>query len=212
MIDSSQIVAALVRFTDTAQFDLTPKAQSNLPDLYRRTLELAELWKQKRIMIDRTEATQIGNRAEQLEGLLRGQSISTHLERLDRCIVGIAELLPIAASDQVREWKDNYEPMKPRLAQSMAKPVEDLIVALESDESPGSIASRFCWLAAAPTGELTVVLKLAQLGEKVVSSLRDHARDCVNEASGVGSLSEVKLNGEKLLGAIQLNGEVGSSK
>ncbi len=202
LTDASELAGAIVRLRETGKFDPVPETDGALPEPFRRARELAELWRDRRMLMERTETSQITNRSQTLSELLRNKSVATHLDRLDRCITGIATLLPQAAADRVIAWRQAYGRLKSKLEEGAGGRVEDLIFAIEAEEIPVQLPLRLGWLARAPARDIEDLLSTAQLGEKVVEALRDHARDCVREASGIGSLGQVKAIGTSIKAAI----------
>jgi hypothetical protein len=73
---------------------------------------------------------------------------------------------------------------------------------IEGEEMPSQFPLRLSWLADLPARDLSDLLDVANLGERTVETLRDHASDCVQEASGTASLSQVKLVGRALRSAV----------
>jgi hypothetical protein len=198
LVDASEIAGAVMRFSGSGKFDLVPAESGGLPDLYVKVCELAQHWTEKRLQIERTEFNQIKGRCESLSGLLRGKDVATHLARLDRCISGIAEQLPNAATDKVQAWKQAHTRMKLKLEDGAGARVEDLIVALEEEEIPANLVKRLVWLARQPARDLEDIVAVAQVGERAVEELRNHALDCVREAGGSSSLEDVKQVGRAL--------------
>jgi hypothetical protein len=203
LVDSSEFAGAVNRLVTTGQFDPAPENGDGLPDFYRKACELAHLWIDKRIHIERIEFAQIKNRSDALSKLLRGKDIATHLERLDRSITAIAEQLPGASVDKVQSWKSSYERLKIRVGEGLGEQVEDVIYALESQEIPARLPLKLSWLAKQPARDLEEILTTAQNGERAVEELRDHALDCVREAGGRGSLADIKAVGRAILAAVQ---------
>ena len=203
LIDASQLVGAIVRFRETGNFDAAPEPEEALPEPFERACELAKLWSEGRNQIYRIEALQVTNRSQALAALLRNKSVTAHFDRLDRCITGIAALLPSASADLVAAWKQAYGRLKPKLEDGVGARAEDLIFAIESQEMPEKFTLRLGWLARAPARELEDLLSTAQFGEKVVEKLRDHAQDCVREAGGTGSLAQVKAIGRSIQAAVR---------
>lgn len=202
LTDASELAGAVVRLAQTGKFDLVPESDHNLPEPFKRARELAATWNEKRAQIERVEMAQIVNRAQTLDGLLRRNSIAAHLERLDRCITGIADLLPSAAADRVTAWKAGLPRLRLRIEERADRRAEDLILAIESEELPTRPAQRLSWLASVPARELEDFLGAAQTGEKLVETLCEHARDCISEADGIGSLARVKSAGSSLRAAV----------
>ena len=147
LTDASELAGAVVRFRETGKFDPVPETEGALPEPFRRGRELAEVWRDKRLLIERTEASQITNRAQTLADLLRNKSVATHLGRLDQCITGIATLLPQASADRVAAWKQAYGRLRPRLEEGAGARAEDLICAIEAEEMPVKLPLRLGWLA-----------------------------------------------------------------
>ena len=198
LTDASELAGAVVRFRETGKFDVVPETDGGLPEPFKRSRELAEQWSDKRYLIERTETSQINNRSESLSNLLRNKSVATHMERLDNCITGIATQLPQASADRVTAWRQAHARLKQKLEDGAGNRTENLICAIEAEEIPTKLPLRLCWLARVPARDLADILETAQLGEKCVETLRDHARDCVEEAGGTASLSQVKVVGRAL--------------
>ncbi len=202
LTDASELAGAIVRLSETGRFDAVPEDGGGLPDLFKRARDLAQHWNDKRAQIERIEFAQIKGRGESLSALLRGKDIATHLDRLDRCITGIAELLPMSAADKVLAWRSACGKVQVRLSEGGSRHVEDLIFAIEEDDIPAKLLARCAWLARAPARDLEEFLAAAQTGERAVEELRDHARDCVREAGSGGSLSDVKAVGRAIKAAV----------
>lgn len=201
LIDASELAGAIVRFCESGKCDPVPAVAGAFPDLYRKARDLAQLWNDKRSQIERVEFNQIKGRGEALSLNLRGKDVATHLVRIDRCVTGIAELLSSAAADKVQAWRVAHERLRPRLAEGAGTRVEDLICMIEDDEVPAKLLQRLAWLARAPARELEEIWTIAQTAERAVEELRNHARDCIREAGGAGSLGEVKAVGRAIRAA-----------
>lgn len=201
LVDASELVAAIVQFNETGKFDPVPEENGGLPELYRKARELAQHWTEKRLQIERIEFSQIKNRCESVSDLLRGKDTATHIARLDRCITGIAEQLPSAASAKVQAWKQSFARLGPKFNEGSGSRIEELIVALEDDEAPTKLMPRLTWIAQQPVRDLEDLTTILQAGERAIEELRDHARDCVREA-GSGSLDDVKAVGRALRAAV----------
>lgn len=198
LVDASEMAGAILRFGESAKVDPFPEDGGALPDLYRKARDLVQHWSDKRVQIDRVEFDQVKGRSESLSAMLREKDVATHLERLDRCISGIAEQLPGAATDKVQAWKQGLIKLGPRLNEDAGRRVENLIFAFEEDEVPAKLTLRLAWLARQPVRDLEDVRSAVHAGERAVEELRNHARDCVNEAGGTGSLNDVKQVGRAL--------------
>jgi hypothetical protein len=209
LTDASEIAAAIERMKETGQVDEVPAEDGGLPELLKRGRELAESWRAKRALIDRTEAKQLTDRSEALSSLLRGRSVANHLARVDDAVTRVAALMKEASPDSVFAWKQAYARLRPRLEEGVAERLEGFLVELadEEDGVPAKAAPRIGWLARAPAKELTDVLEVANLGEKLVGDLLAHVRDCVREAKGTASLSEVQRIGAALVAASGLASE-----
>lgn len=202
LTDSSELAGAIARLCETGRFDAVPEDSGGLAEPFKRARELAQMWNEKRALIERTEFSMVKNRAETLAGLLRDKDVATHLTRLDACITGIATLLTGAANDKVLAWKQALLRVQPKLDDGAGTRVEDLVYAIEEDEAPAKLLPRLAWLAQAPARDLDDLLLAAQAGERAVEALREHAGDCVREASGAGSLSDVKAVGQAIIAAV----------
>lgn len=202
LIDSSELAGAVKRLVETGQFDAVPLGGTGLQEPYKRACELAAHWNDKRSLIDRTELSQVKARTETVAELLRNKTVDGHIARLDACITAIADQLGFAAPDKVRDWKSGLVKAKLRLDDGAGERVEKLIMAIEEGEVPGRLLPRLDWLAQAPARDLAEIWTLAQQGERTVEALRDHARDCIREASGSGSLSDVHDAGHRIVTAV----------
>lgn len=202
LVDASELAGAVLRFAESGKFDSVPQDNSGLPDLYRKSLGLARQWSEKHKQIERVEFDQIKSRSETVSRLLRGNNVATHLDRLDRCITGIGEQLPNAAADKVQEWKQALARLQPKLDEGAGERVEDLILLLEDESLPTSLPLRLAWLAGQPARHLEDILNTAQVGERTIGVLSSHARDCVLEATGHGSLDDVKGIGRALRNSV----------
>lgn len=202
LVDASELTGAILNFIGSGKFDDVPDNDGGLPDLYCKARELALHWTNKRLLIERTEFNQIKGRSGSVSGYLRGKDTATHLERLDRCISGIAEQLPNAAIAKVKEWKQALVQLRPKLAEGAGSRVEELILALDDEEIPEKLLPRLAWLARQPARDLEAVQTTLQAGERAIEELRDHARDCVREA-GNGSLEDVWKVGRAIRSAVE---------
>jgi hypothetical protein len=212
LTDASELVGAIVRLQDSGKLDPVPEDNGPLTDPYKRAREVALLWSEKRLQIERIEFEQVKTRSTALSRLLRGNDVATHLQRLDNCVTDISTQLPSAASDKVAMWKQAYERIKPQLAANAGKKVEDLILAIEGEEVPVKHLLRLRWLATAPARDLEDLLSVAQIGERSVEALRDHARDCVQETSGTGSLADIKAIGRAITAAVSRSAHIKASQ
>lgn len=206
LVDASEIAGAIQRMKETGRADKVPPNDSGLPDILRRGRELAASWREKRAQIDHTEATQLKNRVDSLLGLLRERSIGDHLARLDSAVTKVADLMPSAAPDMVAGWKQAYARAMGRLAEGSGQRLEEFMVAFDDPDVglPQKAALRMGWMASAPAKDLSDFLELANQGEKLITELHTHVRDCVREAAGTGSLGAVRKVGAALKVASRL--------
>lgn len=200
LTDASEIAGAIQRLKETGRADEAPKEDGGLPELMKRGRELAALWRDKRVSIDRTEAALVKNRSDSLVGLLRGRGIADHFARIDGVVTRVAALLPQAAAELVATWKQAFFRASAKLNDGAGQRLEEFIASFDDpdDGLPDKAAARLGWMAKAPARDLADMLELANLGEKLVEQLHDHVRDCVREASGAGSLSKVHEVGTAL--------------
>lgn len=202
LIDASELVGAVLRLISSGTFDPVGPGDHALPEPYKRVHELSAQWNAKRQHLERIELEQVKNRAATLAGLLRGNDVKSHLSRLDRCITGIATELPGAASDKVSTWRQAYPRITPQIEEGRDRLVENLIIGIEEGDVPSAHLQRLCWLSTVPARDLQDLLSLAHIGEQTIEALSSHARDCVREASGPGSLADVKAIGRNLGAAV----------
>lgn len=200
LTDASELVGAIVRLTRSGMLDPVGTEDHVLHEPYGRAYELAAQWDGKRL--ERIELEQVRDRAAKLSASLRGNDVKTHFDRLNRCITGIAAHLPTAAPEKVTAWRQVYTRIETQLHERGTTHVEDLIMKLEEGNIPTANLQRLCWLSTVPARDLQEFLSLAQIGEQTVTALYTHARDCVRDASGVGSLADIKDIGRKLSAAV----------
>jgi hypothetical protein len=203
LTDASEIAGAIERMRVTGQVDEVPAENGGLPETMKRARELAETWRTKRALIDRTETKQLADRSEALSALLRGRGVADHLARLDEAITRVGKAMPEAAPDGVYAWKQAYPRLKARLEEGMRERLETFLVEMDHEDTgvPAKFAARLAWLARAPGKELGEVLDAANAGEKLVGELLAHVRDCVREAQGTASLAAVQKIGAALVAA-----------
>jgi hypothetical protein len=203
LTDASELAGAIERMRATGQVDPVPAEDGGLPELMRRGRELAALWRDKRALVDRTEAQQLKNRSESLFALLRGRSVADHFARVDDVVTKVARALPEASSEGVQAWKLNYARLKQRFETGADQRLEQFLVSIDDEEDglPPKLAPRLGWMANAPAKDLSELLEFGNFGERLIAELLSHVRDCVREASGTGSLAEVKRIGAALKAA-----------
>lgn len=202
LIDASEVIAAIERIRATGKVDAVPQEEGNMPDILEQAYELTSAWKDKWVNVYRIEASTLEGRAKSLLSRLRGNGIAQHMTRLDTVITAVADLLPGAASEAVGKWKETYSRLKNKL-ETDGRPLEEFIVSFEDAELglPDGAAKRFGWMARAPAKVLSDFLELANIGEKLIEDLYEHVNDCIREASGTASLSDVKRAGLALKAA-----------
>lgn len=209
LTDASEIAGAIARMKETGQVDAVPVDDGGLPELMCRGRELAALWREKRSLINRTEADVLKDRSDRLLKLLGGRSVADHLARVDAAATRAASLMPDVAPDVVSSWKQAYARFRTRIEDGSAEELERFLVALEDEEQiPAKTALKLGWMAQAPAKDLLEILETANLGEKLVAELRAHAEDCINEAKGTGSLTRVHEIGRALVEASGLEPSV----
>jgi len=208
LTDSSEIAGAIERIKNTGRADEVPAEEGSLPDVLSRGRELAALWRDKRYMIDRTEAGQLKGRIESLFTLLRGRGIADHLARVDDAISKVSDLMPKAAPEMVGNWKQAYSRLTAKLQEGAGRRLEEFMANFEDPEewSAQQTAPRLGWMARAPAKDLADFLELANLGERLVGELYQHVDDCVREAAGIGSLAEIRRIGSALKAASRREG------
>lgn len=198
LLDTSELTGAVARMRERGLMDEVPAANGALPDGMAKARELVEQWKNSRSRIIQTEFGQIKNRSQTIGDLLRHYTISAHLERLDQAISKTSTLLPHAAANLVAIWAKEKQRLFPRIEPDLEK-IENLIVAFDDESGiPASLPLRLKWLSSAPARALEETLALVQAGERAVSELHEHARDCILDGRQSGSLATVKEIGRRL--------------
>jgi hypothetical protein len=199
--DASVAAAALVSVRDRCELSAAaiPLTKEYLPgDLEA----LAELGARLTSLpaIPHQERKLLSGRTEQLFSLLRGQSVSAHLRRLDAVITDVSN--QIRGQDHlVRDWKTAFERQRHMLDQTDAiANLEMLMVDLSEQPEvlPARRSSLLGWLATAPAADLKAALDLAQQGERLVMELLPHVNDLVSEAGQVPQFAQIREFGSLL--------------
>lgn len=203
IVDASVLTGAVARFKEKGEFDPFPDPQAmtrRMPDLFKRVCELAKLSDDRLMRINRTETRQLSDRVQALSGMLEGDGIVHHLDRMKTCITAISDLLPSVIPIQITEWMKEYERLAPRIEEGAPAQLEELICNVLDGEMPADYPKplKLGWLACCPARNLEEFLKVTQSGTKVLKELYSHAHDCVTEAQGLGSLSAVHKIGHDL--------------
>lgn len=203
MIASGELVAAITRMNASGRMDELPEFEGKLSGTLTpigAAYDLAGEWNSECSKLLSTEFKQIRDRCEALSGTLRGRSISEHLKRADQVISSVSDLLPGKSHDLVSEWKLDYHRAKTAPPDFVS--LQQVIVALEDEAlQPGELPQKLSWLASRPAKDLQEINGLAQLGERTISALLEHARDTVGESNEGQSLSYLKEIGKKLVSA-----------
>lgn len=205
MINSGELVAAILRMNQSGQADPVPEYSGRWPNstaAIEAAHTLASVWNERKTQIDGVEFRLLRDRTNGIVEKLRGRSIDSHVDRVDAAVTKASELLGNRGIDQVHAWKKALSELRSK--PSVASVIEDLIVAMEADEAVPSTASlRFCWLSSLPAGALDEIGALLSFGEKAIETMRDHAKDIVSGSGGGRSISAIKTVGQSLLKASQ---------
>lgn len=201
MVDTSQLTGAIRRMMETGAADPMPSDDCSMPSTVpsmARARDLAAAWNSKRSQIATIEYQQVKGRAAGLAEKLRGRTVDGHIERLHQAISRTSSLLPHAEIDQVQNWQRERVRVQARV-QSGGTQVETLILSFDDEETiPHRLPLRIAWLAETPARMLEDVSGLVQLGEKVITALTAHARDCVRDGQRGESLADVRKAGRAL--------------
>jgi hypothetical protein len=200
LADLSAVVGAMARLGRTLNFDPLPAAtvetQVQEFDVARRLIGDVKGTLRRIVQIERDQVTQ---RAEALQGLLRGMSIAAHYARVDKAVDAVSTQLPTAAPDEVRAWKKEYVEIKPRFDGQADRSVEDALVAVsDGDSLPSGETALLAWLVRVPVADLESMRNLAQRGNRVAEALLEHVRDCVREAGNAVPLSDIHAVGQAI--------------
>jgi hypothetical protein len=206
LADVSLAAGAIRRFCNTLKFDALPTDQTETGVTeFDKARELINGVESSLVRIVRIERDQIWQRADLLQKTLRQRSISDHFARVDQAIVSVANDLPSAAPDQVRNWKSAYAKIQPRLDATVAadKAVEEVLFSISEDSEtiPTQNEALLGWLLRVPARDLEDFRGLCQLGELVVKTLLGHVEGCVRDGKGVVSLEDIHKVGRELVRA-----------
>ena len=212
LVDASDIAGAIARMKDTGKTDEMPEQNGGLPDVLAQARELAGEWRDKRLLIERTERDQLKGRIDSLFTLLRGRSITEHLSRVDHAVTTVSNLLKEVAPEMVQNWKETHSCAMPRIRDGVGRGLEEFMASFDDPEQglPQKTVLRLGWMARAPAGDLADVLDLAKLGEKLVGQLHTHADDCIRETGDAVTLAGVQRIGVALQAASRYASECGS--
>ncbi|MEJ1935072.1 hypothetical protein WDZ92_33155, partial [Nostoc sp. NIES-2111] len=200
LADLSVVAGAIRRLGSTLNFDALPTAtletQVQEFDVARRLIGEVNGTLRRIVRIERDQVTQ---RADALQGYLRGMSIAAHYARVDKAVDTVSTQLPSAAPDEVRGWKKEYVEIKARLDGQADRRIEDALVSLSDGESvPNDGTALLAWLVRVPVADLENMKNLAHRGDRVVDVLLGHVRDCIREASNAVPLSDIHAVGQAL--------------
>jgi hypothetical protein len=203
LADVSVAAGAILRLKTSLKFDPIPANSFETGvEEFDKARDLIRDTEGTLSKIVRTEREQIRGRADGLRGSLLGRSIQSHLKRIDDAVNLVAQSLPSAAPDRVKEWKTAFMRIKSRLDVEADSAVENLLVAFtESEGLPPRDPSQLGWLAKAPARDLDNFCGIARIGDQVVMTLLKPVEDCVREGRGMGSLEEIKRIGQMLRSA-----------
>ncbi|MEJ1156640.1 hypothetical protein [Prosthecomicrobium sp. N25] len=156
------------------------------------------------------EQRRLTERSTRLLGLLRGQSLRAHGERLETALGAGSKALPGIAADKVREWKNAYTAVISSLVENAnalqttlrnfasMRDEEDPFSEPgdEEEDSPGAMLAA---LVSAPAALLESVLAAFTAGETAVSLLGDHAAATVAESGPIAGLETIQAQGTALI-------------
>ena len=203
MINSGDLVGAIIRMNDTGQADPVPDFSNRWPgslDSIATAYDLAAYWNTKRSQIENVEFRQLRERTATISDRLRGRSIASHLERVDAIVSKTSEILKNKGVDNVQTWKKNLAEYKNR--PPFNDEVEDLIFTFDDESTiPSGLPGRLAWLASRPAGPIEALNGLLQTGEKAVEVMRDHAKDIISDGGAGASLDTIKSIGKAIIGA-----------
>jgi hypothetical protein len=200
LADVSQVIGAVLRLVNTFKFDQIPPERIQIGvTQFDKVREIIKQTDGSLTRIVRIECDQIRSRAEILGKNLRGRSIRAHLARIDEVVESVSTHLLGTAPDRIREWKANYNQLKPRLEAKADAGVQDLLIqSTDPDGLPSSNAQLLEWLARAPVQDLEDFRGLSHIGEQTVASLLSPVEDCIREGRGSASLDDIRRVGQRL--------------
>lgn len=200
MINSGELVSAILRMNKTGRTDAVPELSVRLPSsmgAISEAHELGTLWNAKQSQIVSVEFRQLKERTNSIEGGLRGHSVASHLERVDAAVTQASEILGNTGMDAVQAWRRAYSEYKTK---SLAiEEVEDLIIAFDEEESiPSETVERLSWLANQPAGAVMILNSLMQTGEHAIETMCAHAKDVVGDGGARASLDTINAVGQAM--------------
>jgi hypothetical protein len=196
LADVSSVLNALLRFCKTKRFDSLPEEHDELEiSEFEKICAVIKQLDGSVLQILREEHELLKGRASTLLVSLRGQSIQSHLTRVNGLVDTVSNLLPMAGPSQVKDWKTMLAKISTRLMEGVDREIEDAMGALSDDEDT---TSSFGWLARTPARDLEETRLLVVAGDQLAKTMRDHVRDRVNEHGGSTSLAEINDIGRQL--------------
>jgi hypothetical protein len=149
------------------------------------------------------EASRIDQRAEDILASLRGNSVSAHIERIEKAISAILQYLQNVAPAEIQKWKQEVTRLRASGYLALGAPavneVEEFLVRLDQ-EDPSTPADVLEWCLDAPVQAMTLLTPALESGEAVVIKVTEYVSAYLGRHASASraSLEEVHKIGKRL--------------
>jgi hypothetical protein len=195
---AAQAIVRLQRRLSFFPISDTPDSASLLDD--RGLRETAAKVETSLRRIPNLELNLLQERATEMDRLLRGESLSARLTRLNAAAQKVFPLLRELPPDLERRWREIWE----RISNDLTRPdyiaaLQGLIRAVEEPETiPKEPAAKLAWLVAQPAGNLRAALDALKFGEQLCKDLNDRAGSYLRAARAGNALAQIKQAAQSL--------------
>ncbi len=154
--------------------------------------------------IPNLELKLLQDRATEMDGLLRGESLVARLTRLNAAAEKVFPLLRELPPEFERRWRETWERLSSDLSRlDYVSSLQRLIQAVENPEAiPKEPAANLAWLVAQPAGNLRTALEALKYGEQICKELNDRAALYLRAARAGNALGQINQAGRSLRAAV----------
>lgn len=188
--DAGAVVRALLQMQESLRLSPTPREVGAGLDAMAQIIDLVKEIDGRLKDLPRYEGERLKNRGQALFAMMRGRSLSDHVERIDHALVEVSQQLPQAAPDAIKDWKGAYTKAKSDNffddnESSPAGRVEAFLLdSLEDNcsEPELGLADKLAKCIEAPAGDMRQARDLLTLGESAIKRSYDYALEFIGTA------------------------------